>query len=341
MNSRVIVVTGASAGVGRAIVRQFARDYALGVTRDKPKIALIARNRQALEIAQLEVAELGGEALILPLDVSDPDAVEQAASIVEEKFGPIDVWVNNAAVSVFSPVKEMNAREFKRINEVSYLGYVYGTISALKRMIPRNRGVIIQVSSLTALRSVPLRSAHNAAKLAVEGFTKSLRAELKNDRSAVHVTLVHLPTMNTPHYSWTKSRLPRGPRPIRPAYQPEIGAKAVVFASKYPRKKLDFGSYAKTPGYQLQQTLELLNPERRDNLWATVPGDHGARGKFSLEARKFSSELWFLKNRALIFSGILMPAAALFLLNTGMFRRFFSRKSDPTKFLSDAASRAG
>jgi NAD(P)-dependent dehydrogenase (short-subunit alcohol dehydrogenase family) len=332
MNSRVIVVTGASAGVGRAVVRQFARDFALGITREKPKIGLIARNHDALEVARLEVEELGGEALMLPLDVSDPDAVEKAAATVEETFGPIDVWVNNAAVSIFSPVREMGAREFKRVTEVSYLGYVYGTLSALKRMLSRNRGVIIQVSSLSSLQSIPLQAADCAAKQAVEGFTKSLRAELKNDQSRVRVSLVHLPAMNTPRYDWIKSRLPRGPRPIRPAYQPEIGAKAVVFASKHPKDQIDVGFFVKAPGYQLQQTAELLDPDRRDNLWATVPGDRGVHGKHSSEARKFSSGLWFLKNRPLI-----ALASAFIVLIT----RSFFRSKRQVEFLNEVASKAG
>lgn len=340
MDSRVIVVTGASAGLGRAIVRQFARDYALGISRQQPKIGLIARNKQALEIAQLEVSELGGEALVLPLDVADPDAIEQAAATVEEKLGPIDVWVNNANVSVFSPVEQMNAREYRRVTEVSYLGYVYGTLSALKRMIPRDRGVIIQVSSLTSLRSVPLQSADNAAKQAVEGFTQSLQHELKNEGSRVRVSLVHLPTMNTPRYNWIKSRLSHGPRPIRPAYQPEIGAKTVVYASKKTANRIDVGSFVKNPGSHLQQTSELVDPDRRDNLWATVPGDHGARGNFSLEARKFSTELWLLKNRGWLLSVGFALLLARLGAPGGPFRRSSVLKHARGEDLSDAVSTA-
>lgn len=299
--SRVVVITGASAGVGRAIVREFAKE--------KAKIALIARGKDGLEGAKKEVEELGGQALVLPLDVSDSQAVEQAAQIVEKELGPIDVWVNDAMVSVFSPVKEMKAEEYKRVTDVTYLGYVYGTLAALKRMLPRNRGVIIQVGSALAYRSIPLQSAYCGAKHAIAGFTESLRTELLHDRSAVQVCEVDLPAVNTPQFSWVKTRLPREPQPVPPIYEPEVIAQGVHFISKHPRKKLNiaFSSmkavnaekiapafadrYLSRFGYDAQQTNEPIKP-RPDNLWNPVPGDHGARGSFSSKARPFSLTLW-------------------------------------------------
>jgi NADP-dependent 3-hydroxy acid dehydrogenase YdfG len=301
MQSRVIVVTGAAAGVGRAIAREFGRERA--------KVGLIARGRDGLEGAKREIEALGGQALVLPLDVSDPEAVERAAQTIEDSFGPIDVWVNDAMVSVFSPVKEMKAEEFKRVTEVSYLGYVYGTQSALKRMLPRDRGVIIQIGSALAFRSIPLQSAYCGAKHAIAGFTESLRTELLHDKSRVHVCEIDLPAVNTPQFSWVKTRLPREPQPVPPIYQPEVIARAVHFISKHPRKRVDIGfsaikavtaekiapavadRYLSRFGYSAQQTNEALKP-RRDNLWEPVPGDHGAHGSFDSRARSFSLTLW-------------------------------------------------
>src|SRR5215212_6743721 len=200
----VVVITGASAGVGRATVREFARRGA--------HVALIARGLEGLEAARREVERMGGRALVLPLDVSDADAVEQAAEAVEQELGPIDVWVNNAMVSVFSPVRKMRPEEYRRVTEVTYLGYVYGTLSALKRMLPRDRGVIVQVGSALAYRGIPLQSAYCAAKHAVQGFMDSLHSELLHEGSNVRVTMVQLPAVNTPQFDWVKSRLPREPQ---------------------------------------------------------------------------------------------------------------------------------
>jgi NADP-dependent 3-hydroxy acid dehydrogenase YdfG len=299
--SRVIVVTGAAAGVGRAIAREFGKERA--------KVGLIARGRDGLEAAKREIEEMGGQALVLPLDVADSDAVERAAQQVEDELGPIDVWVNDAMLSVFSPVKEMKAEEYKRVTEVTYLGYVYGTLSALRRMLPRNKGVIIQVGSALAYRSIPLQSAYCGAKHAIAGFTESLRTELLHDQSKVQVCEVNLPAVNTPQFSWVKTRLSNEPQPVPPIYEPEVIGRAVRFISKHPRKKLDIGFsaitavnaekiapafadwYLSKTGYQSQQTDQPLKP-RPDNLWKPVPGDHGARGSFSSRARRFSLSLW-------------------------------------------------
>src|SRR5947209_9365927 len=202
----VVVVTGASAGVGRATVRAFAQRGAL--------LGLIARGSDGLEATRVEVEQLGGKALVFSVDVADAEKVEVAATRIEEEFGPIDIWVNNAMVSVFSPVKEMTAEEFHRVTEVTYLGVVYGTLAALKRMLPRDHGSIVQVGSALAYRGIPLQAAYCGAKHAIQGFTESLRCELLHDGSGVHVTTVNLPAMNTPQFDWVKSRLPRVPQPV-------------------------------------------------------------------------------------------------------------------------------
>src|SRR5919201_4695879 len=221
--AEVVVITGASAGVGRATAREFARRGA--------RVGLIARGRDGLEGARREVERLGGRALVLPLDVADHEAVERAAEAVETELGPIDVWVNNAMLSVFSPVKEMRPEEYRRVTEVTYLGYVHGTLAALRRMLPRDRGVIIQVGSALAYRGIPLQAAYCAAKHAVMGFHESLLSELLHDGSRVRVTMVQMPAMNTPQFDWVRSRLPNKAEPVPPIFQPEVGAEAVFYAA--------------------------------------------------------------------------------------------------------------
>ena len=310
---QVVVVTGASAGLGRAVVRAFAREGA--------HIGLLARGRDGLEAAAREVESLGGRALALPLDVANPDEVDQAAETIEREFGPIDIWINNAMVSVFSPVREMTAEDYKRVTDVNYLGYVYGTLAALKRMLPRDRGVIVQVGSALAYRGIPLQSAYCAAKHAIQGFHDSLRSELLHDNSQVRVTMVQLPAMNTPQFSWVKSRLPRKPQPVPPIYQPEIGADAVLFAARNDRREIyvgyptvaaivgdkiapQFGDwYLANAGYEAQQTSEPVEADRRNNLWEPVPGDHGAHGSFDDRATGVSPQLWANKNRHWLLMG--------------------------------------
>src|SRR5438034_3393097 len=208
---RTVVITGASAGVGRAAALEFAREGA--------QIGLLARGRAGLEAAKNDVEQLGGSALVLPVDVADAEAVDSAAMEIEQRLGPIDVWVNNAMTSVFSPVKQMSAEEFKRVTEVTYIGYVYGTLAALRRMLPRNREIIIQVGSALAYRGIPLQSAYCAAKHAVQGFVDSLRCELLHDHSDVRVTMIQMPALNTPQFGWVKSRLARKARPMPPIFQ--------------------------------------------------------------------------------------------------------------------------
>ncbi|HZR39678.1 MAG TPA: SDR family oxidoreductase [Ktedonobacteraceae bacterium] len=226
----VVVVTGASAGVGRAI--------ACAIARRGAQIGLLARGQAGLEAAQKEVEQLGGKALVLPTDVADPDQVEEAASKVEETFGPLDVWINVAMASVFSPVKEMKPEEYKRVTEVTYLGQVYGTLAALHRMLPRDRGRIIQVGSALAYRGIPLQSAYCGAKHAIQGFTESLRCELIHDHSHITITMVQLPVVNTPQFGWVKSRLPHKAQPVPPIYQPEVIADAVTWVTDHYRRQL-------------------------------------------------------------------------------------------------------
>ena len=231
--SKVVVITGASAGVGRATAREFARHGA--------RIGLLARGNDGLNAARREVEELGSEALVIPIDVADADQVESAAAQIEAEFGHIDIWINNAMTSVFSPIKQMTAEEFRRVTEVTYLGYVYGTLAALKRMLPRDRGVIVQVGSALAYRGIPLQAAYCAAKHAVQGFCDSLWCELLHDNSNVKVTMVHMPALNTPQFGWVKSRLPRKAQPVPPIFQPEVAAEAIYFAAHNPRREFYVG----------------------------------------------------------------------------------------------------
>jgi NAD(P)-dependent dehydrogenase (short-subunit alcohol dehydrogenase family) len=306
---RVIVITGAAAGVGRAAARMFAQT-------EGAHIGLIARGEEALEGARREVEELGGRALVLPCDVSDAAAVEAAAERVERELGPIDVWVNDAMTSVFSFIKDMTPADFKRVTEVCYLGYVNGTLAALKRMLPRDRGHIVQVGSALAYRGIPLQAAYCASKHAIQGFMDSLRAELIHDRSRIVATMVQMPALNTPQFDWCKSRLPHKAQPVPPIYQPEVAAEAIVFASKSRRKEIYVGLstviavvgnklfprlgdyYLGKTGIQGQQTPEMDNPDKPNNLYQPVGGDPGAHGRFDARARSFSLQLWADKNRA-------------------------------------------
>jgi NAD(P)-dependent dehydrogenase (short-subunit alcohol dehydrogenase family) len=307
LKDKVVVVTGASAGVGRAAVRAFAKKGA--------HVALIARGVDGLEGARREVEALGRRALVCPLDVADAGAVEAAADRIERELGPIDVWVNDAMVSVFAPIIETTAEEFRRVTEVTYLGFVHGTLAALRRMRPRDRGVIVQVGSALAKRSIPLQAAYCAAKHAVSGFTESLRTELLHDKSNVHVTEVQLPAVNTPQFSWSRAKLPKQPQPVPPIYQPEVPADAIVFAATHRRReiwvawpvaeaivgeKLAPGVadlYLAKNGYESQQTDQPIEPHRRDNLYQPLPGDYGAHGSFDDKSRSFSVGLWISKHK--------------------------------------------
>ena len=305
----VVVITGASAGVGRATVRKFARHGAW--------IGLLARGQAGLEGARREVEELGGRALVLPTDVADADAVERAAEAVENEFGPIDIWVNDAMCSVFSPVKEMTPADYKRVTEVTYLGFVYGTLAAVKRMLPRDRGMIVQVGSALAYRGIPLQSAYCGAKHAIQGFTESLRCELIHDKSNVKITMVQMPALNTPQFNWVKSRLPRKPQPVPPIYQPELAANAIYHAAHHYRREWYVGGstaivitgnkiapgfgdwYLGQQGYDSQQYDGHVSPDRRDNVYEPVDDDRdfGAHGDFDRRASGQSYQLWLDQRR--------------------------------------------
>ena len=320
----VIVITGASAGLGRAIVRRFAQEGA--------HIGLVARGRDGLEGAKKDVEELGGKAIIIQGDVADPETTERAAEETEKAFGPIDVWINDAMVSVFSPVKEMKPEEYKRVTEVTYLGFVYGTLAALKRMLPRDRGVIVQVGSALAYRGIPLQSAYCASKHAINGFMDSLRSELIHDGSNVRASMVQMPAMNTPQFSWVKSRLPNKPQPVPPIYQPEVGAEAIYFVAHNDRREMYVGYptveaivgnkivpsvgdwYLGEGGYKSQQTDEKVDPNRQNNLFEPVAGDHGAHGSFDARSKDFSPQLWADENRGKVALAGLGAAAGIALL---------------------------
>lgn len=320
----VVMITGASAGIGRATAQAFAaRGAALG---------LLARDRDRLESAKAEVEARGGRALVLPADAADDAAVDAAADRLEKEFGPIDIWVNNAMVSVFSPVIEMTPGEYRRVTDVTYLGYVWGTLAALRRMRPRNRGVIVYVGSALAYRGIPLQSAYCAAKHAIEGFTESLRCELIHDQKDIHLCVVEMPAVNTPQFAWVKSRLPRQAQPVPPIYQPEIAAQAVVFAATHRRREIYVGfptveailgnkilpgwldRHLARTGFASQQTREPKDPEQPDNLFVTVPGNFGAHGAFDHRARRFSWELWMVEHHGVVAAGLLLAGLAAVLL---------------------------
>jgi NAD(P)-dependent dehydrogenase (short-subunit alcohol dehydrogenase family) len=325
MESQTVVITGASAGVGRATARAFGRQGA--------RVGLLARGIEGLEAARREVDSLGGVGLVVPTDVSDPVQIESAAGTIERELGPIDVWINNAMVSVFSPVKRMTPEEYRRVTDVTYLGYVYGTLAALKRMLPRDRGTILFVGSVLAYRGIPLQSAYCAAKHAIQGFYESLRSELLHDGSNLTVTMVHLPAVNTPQFDWVKSRLPRKARPVAPVFQPEVAADAIVWAAQHERRELTVGGQATAilwgdkffpglgdhllarTGYESQQTDEPDDPDREHNLYYPLRGDHGAHGRFDSSAHDRSVQLWANTHRTLL--GLVggLAAGALTLMN--------------------------
>jgi short-subunit dehydrogenase len=303
----VVVITGASAGVGRATARLFAaRGHDVG---------LIARGRDRLESTRQEIESMGARACVAPADVASPDAVEEAASVVESSLGPIDVWVNNAMASVFAPVVALSAAEITRVTEVTYLGVVHGTLAALRRMLPRDRGVIVQVGSTLAYRAIPIQSAYCAAKHAVRGFTDALRSELLHDRSRVHVTMVHLPALDTPQFDWVLSRVPGRPQPLPPIFAPELAARAIHWAVRHRRRELlvtgpvafaiwlnkiapgALDWYLARTAYEGQHTGEPAPVDSLSNLWAPAPGNQAVHGRFGDRAHHRSLQFWMTTHR--------------------------------------------
>jgi NAD(P)-dependent dehydrogenase (short-subunit alcohol dehydrogenase family) len=316
MNGRpVVVVSGASAGVGRAVARAYGERGA--------SVALLARGTKGLAGAAADVRAAGGRALELPTDVADHEQVYAAAERTEAEFGPIDIWVNVAFSSVFARAVDITAEEFKRTTDVTYLGFVYGTKAALERMLPRNRGTIVQVGSALAYRGIPLQSAYCGAKHAIQGFTESVRTELLHDKSDVHITMVQLPAVNTPQFDWVLSKLPKRPQPVAPIYQPEVVARAILHAGDHPMRReywvggstvgTLFGDkfagglldrYLGRTGIDSQQTEEPQPADAPANLWEPADGpdgrDHGAHGRFDDQAMSHSPQLWASRHHGLL-----------------------------------------
>jgi NAD(P)-dependent dehydrogenase (short-subunit alcohol dehydrogenase family) len=305
------VVTGASAGLGRAVARAFGSQRA--------SVALLARDPDRLHDAVSDITRAGGRALAIPTDVADWPAVQDATKRIEAELGPIDVWVNNAMSSMFAPFKDIPIDDFTRATEVTYLGFVHGTKAALEVMLPRDTGAIVQVGSALAYRGIPLQSAYCGAKHAMVGFTESLRTELLHDHSGVHVTMVHMPAMNTPQFDWVRSKLPKRPQPVAPIYQPEVGARAVVFAAAHPRRRAYYVGasttltvlankitpqlldlYLARTGYDAQQADEPDDPSRPDNLYRPVALEEAAHGRFDDRSHSKATWSWLARHRVAI-----------------------------------------
>ncbi|HYT25002.1 MAG TPA: SDR family oxidoreductase [Actinomycetota bacterium] len=318
---KVVVVTGATSGVGRATTRAFASGGA--------SVGLVARGADALRAAAKEAEAAGGRGLVLPADVADAGQVEEAATRAEAELGPVDVWVNNAMTSVFAPFAEIEPDEFRRVTEVTYLGVVNGTRAALRRMVPRDRGTIVQVGSALAYRGIPLQSAYCGAKHAIQGFTESVRCELFHDRSHVRIAMVQLPALNTPQFEVVLSRLPQKSQPVPPVYQPEVAARAIVWAAGHSRREVWAGAstaativansvvpglldrYLARTGFRSQQTGEPADPDRPANLWEPVPGDRGAHGAFDPRSHGQSAQLWATTHRGLLAAAVGLAGAAV------------------------------
>ncbi|HEY7576332.1 MAG TPA: SDR family oxidoreductase [Acetobacteraceae bacterium] len=319
--TKVVVITGSSAGVGRATAREFARHGC--------NVGLVARDRRRLDEAADELRSLGARAVVQSADVVDYQALDRAAHEIEQELGPIDIWVNNAMATIFAPVHMLTPEEFRRGTEVTYFGQVHGTMIALGRMRPRNRGTIVNVGSALAYRAIPLQSVYCGAKFAVRGFTDSLRSELLHDGVNVRLTMVHLPAVNTPQFDWALNKMDRRPQPVPPIFQPEVAARAIVFAAFHPRREVWVGMptlktilanriapglldrlLAKM-GYSGQLTEEPKPAGAPGNLFETVPGAYGAHGRFDARARTGSWEFFTSRHRGAVVGGLALAAAAL------------------------------
>jgi len=317
----IVVITGASAGIGRATVREFARHGC--------KVALLARGRAGLEAAAREVEEVGGQALVIPTDVADYEAVERAADQVVSEWGRIDIWVNNAFAGIFSRFMDMSLDEYRRVTDVTYFGQVHGTRAALKHMSPHGSGTIVLVGSALAYRGIPLQSAYCAAKHAIQGFQDSLRVELLAMDSNVRLTMVQLPGVNTTQFDWVRAHTKGAPRPVGAIYQPEVAARAIWKAAHSSRKQWIVGA----PAYQAIEADKLVSPlldrylargsiqaqqgkplapDRKDNLFEPLDEreDHGAHGRFDKQSRNSSPLLWASENRGWIAAGAALALGA-------------------------------
>lgn len=327
LTGKVVVVTGASAGVGRATARRFARQGA--------SVALIARGSEGLDAALSEVQAEGVPALAIEADVSDAKQVQGAGDRVEAELGPLDIWVNNAMVSVFMPLEDIDPEDFKRVTEVTYLGYVYGTMTALSKMRPRGRGHIVQVGSALAYRGIPLQSAYCGAKHAIQGFTESVRCELLHDKVPIRISSVQLPAVNTPQFHWVKTNFDRHPQPVPPIFQPEVAADAIVWTAQSKRSEVYVGGptvkaimgnrvaprlldhYLARTGVDSQKANRPIEPNRSHNLYEPLRQDMGARGEFDARSKSKSYQLWLTKRRrslgiaGLVVGGLLTVSAAL------------------------------
>ncbi len=318
--SKIVVISGASAGVGRATAHEFARKGA--------RIAILARDPESLAATRVELEQLGAAAVLdIPTDVADADAVEYAADRVERELGPIDIWVNVAMVTIYAPVHRISPAEFKRSTEVTYLGTVYGTMAALARMRPRNRGHIVQVGSALAYRAIPLQAAYCGAKFAIRGFTDSLRCELIHDKSRVRLTMVQLPAVNTPQFDWAMNKMPKKVEPVPPIYQPEVVARAIYYAAHHKRREIFVGwpavkaiwankfipglldRYAAKKAWRGEETDVAAEEDRPNNLFHPVPSKARTRGRFDSEAQDFSKAIWLDLHRTQVLAGVALLTA--------------------------------
>jgi NAD(P)-dependent dehydrogenase (short-subunit alcohol dehydrogenase family) len=333
--NEVVVITGAGAGIGRAAVREFARHGA--------SIALLSRDVDRLEATRAEVERLGGKAIAIPTDMANYDQVESAAEQVERELGPIDIWVNVAMATIFAPFDQISPEDYRRVTDVTYHGFVWGTMVALKRMRTRDRGTIVQVGSALAYRSIPLQSPYCGAKHAIKGFTQSLRTELEHDKSKVHLAILEMPGVNTPQFEWCKTTLGHHPKPMGPYYQPEVAARAIYWAAHSRRAEVYVGlpsaltivaekfasrlldRFLARTGYKGQQTADPIAPDRPSNLWQPVPGPYAAHGPFDEGAHEYSPQLLASMNRNWLLAGGL----ALALLMSARSRRTRMRAPTP------------